>query len=165
MKIIQNFLIGIFLLVFSNNVYCAESNIVVQNMTTTQDSIYGTIYSGNFNLPTEIDSLTDIIFAEICFNADIVLPDSNTTIQTGFFALNLDGSANINYVSSNIYSLKKNGVVNFDITEFVDLWKNGDILNNGFLVRKKHSDSNLLNTSFVNFPSGNIAKIRIIYSE
>lgn len=164
MKTFRSFLSIFFSFVFSLMAFAEESNIVIQNMTSSQDSLYGTVFQGSFSIPTEIDSLAKIKFAEMNLLSTVSLPDSNALYYTELIALNTDGSVNENYISTNILTLARNGKTYFDITRLVKYWNNGSVPNAGFIIRRKHSDPNEANASFIGLPTGGIANVKIIYS-
>ncbi|KAA3604454.1 MAG: hypothetical protein DWQ06_04580 [Calditrichaeota bacterium] len=143
--------------------FSEEAEISLSNLTTVQDSLFGTIFQGSFNLPTDLDSLAEVKFAEVQLSSNLVFADSSELLITEFIPLNADGTANESYSSTEVQSLVRNGNVFFDITKLIVDWKDGILGNNGFVVRKKHPNSTDPSPSFINLPDGNIAKVKVVY--
>ncbi len=142
----------------------AEDKIVsISSMSVTQDSIYGNVFQGSFNLPQEVDSTSKVFFAQIRLHSNNTFADSSEIYLTELIPLNSDGSINKSYTTTNILSLKQNGNVYFDITKLINDWKNGSFVNSGFVIRQKAEQGTQVSPSFVNLSSGDFAEVKIVY--
>lgn len=147
---------------FCCKVHAEQINLSVGSLSTVQDSLFGTEFQGSFPLPTQIDSLTKVSFAQFSLVSGVVLADSNTTYLTELVALNSDGSLNEDFVSTNILTLQRNGKTYFDITELVNAWKSGILQNNGFMIRRKHPLPTEPDPVFIPFFTDITCKVRMI---
>lgn len=162
MKTIRFLSISI-LFLFASLSFSEEAEISLSNFTTVQDSLFGTVFQGSFNLPTDLDSLAEVKFAEMKLSSNLVFADSSEVLVTEFIPLNSDGTVNEDYSATEVQSLARNGNIFFDITKLIRDLKDGVLGNNGFILRKEHPNSTDLLPSFVNLPNGNIAKVKVVY--